>query len=124
MLSPASRALLTPASQAEPTFCAKLLRSMFRQAINKLSLRKKLTVLAVVGVFLPILVLTYLQYRSLAELENKTKGAFKENLRQGVTIVEHQMKERLENVAAQTLNPIDSMHLSSPAAAEEFEKYF
>src|SRR5215213_8381446 len=101
-----------------------LLRSMFRQAINKLSLRKKLTVLAVVGVFLPILVLTYLQYRSLAELENKTKGAFKENLRQGVTIVEHQMQERLENVAAQTLNPIDSINLSSPGAAEELEKYF
>jgi len=97
---------------------------MFRQAINKLSLRKKLTVLAVVGVFLPILVLTYLQYRSLAELENKTKGAFKENLRQGVTIVEHQMQERLENVAAQTLNPLDSINLSSPGAAEEFEKYF
>ena len=94
---------------------------MFRDAISKLSLRKKLTILASVGVFLPLLVLTYMQYRSLAELQNKTKGAFKDNLRQGLTIVEHQMKQRLEGVAAQTLDPIGSLHLSSPESAEEFE---
>ena len=83
-----------------------LSRSMFRDAIRKLSLRKKLTILASVGVLLPILILTYMQYRSLAELQNKTKGAFKDNLRQGLTIVEHQMKQRLEDIAAQTLQPI------------------
>jgi signal transduction histidine kinase len=98
--------------------------SMFRGAISKLSLRKKLTILASVGVFLPLLVLTYMQYRSLAELQNKTKGAFKDNLRQGLTIVEHQMKQRLENVATQTLNPINSIHLSSPGAAQDLEKHF
>ena len=92
--------------------------------LRKLSLRKKLIILVSVGVFLPLLVLTYLQYRSLTELQNKTKGAFKDNLRQGLTIVEHQMKQRLEEVAAQTLEPIGSMHLSSPSAAEELEKYF
>jgi signal transduction histidine kinase len=97
---------------------------MFRDAIRKLSLRQKLTLLVSVGVLLPILVLTYMQYRSLAELQNKTKGAFKDNLRQGLTIVEQQMKRRLEDVAAQALNPIGSMHLSSPEAAEELEKYF
>jgi signal transduction histidine kinase len=95
--------------------------SVFRDAISKLSLRKKLTILASVGVFLPLVLLTYMQYQSLAELQ--TKGAFKDNIRQGLTIVEHQMKQRLENIAAQTLNPIDSLHLSSPGAAEEFEKY-
>jgi signal transduction histidine kinase len=97
---------------------------MFRDAISKLSLRKKLTILASVGVFLPLLVLTYMQYRSLAELQNKTKGAFKDNLRQGLTYVQHQMKQRLEGVAAQTLNPIGSLHLSSPEGAQEIEKYF
>ena len=97
---------------------------MFRDAIRKLSLRKKLAILASVGVLLPILVLTYMQYRSLTEIQNKTKGAFKDNLRQGITIVEHQMKQRLEGVAAQTLNPIDGIHLSSPGAAEGLEKYF
>ena len=98
--------------------------SVFRDAIRKLSLRKKLTILASVGVFLPLLLLTYMQYRSLAELQNKTKGAFKDNLRQGLPIVERQMRQRLEEIAAQTLNPIGSMHLSSAGAAEELEKYF
>jgi signal transduction histidine kinase len=85
---------------------------VFRDAIRKLSLRKKLTILALVGVFLPVLVLTYLQYRSLSELQNKTKGAFKDNLRQGLTIVERQMRQRLEDVAAQTLGQLSS----SPSA--------
>jgi len=97
---------------------------MFRDANSKLSLRKKLLILASVGVFLPLLILTYMQYRSLAELQNTTKGAFKDNLRQGLTNVERQMKQRLEEIAAQTLNPIGSIHLSSPGAAEELEKYF
>ncbi len=97
---------------------------MFRGAIGKLSLRKKLTILASVGVLLPVLALTYMQYRSLAELQNKTKGAFKDGLRQGLTNVERQIKQRLEGVAAQTLNPIGSIRLSSPEAAEELEKYF
>src|SRR5688500_4875292 len=98
---------------------------MFRYTTSKLSLRKKLTILVSVGVFLPLLVLTYMQYRSLAELENKTKGAFKDNLRQGLTILQRQMKQRLEDVAAQTLNPIGDFHLSSlsspssPGGAEE-----
>ena len=97
---------------------------MFRDAVSSLSLRKKLTILVSIGVFLPLLLLTYLQYRSLAELQNKTKGAFKDNMRQGLTAVEHQMKQRLEQVAAQTLVPIDSIHISSPEAAAELEKYF
>ena len=101
-----------------------LSRSMFRNTIRKLSLRKKLTILASVGVLLPTGVLTYMQYRSLAELQNKTKGAFKDNVRQGLTIVEQRMKQRLEDIAAQTLNPIESMHLTSAGAANEFEKYF
>ncbi len=95
----------------------------FRDAISKLSLRKKLTILTSVGVLLPLLALTYLQYRSLTELQTKTKGAFKDNLRQGLPFVEQQMKQRLRDIAAQTLNPIGSMHLSSPAAAAELDKY-
>ena len=101
-----------------------LSRSMFRNAIGKLSLRKKLTIVASVGVLLPVLVLTYMQYRSLVELQDKTKGAFKDNLRQGLTIIEQQMKRRLETIAAQTLDPIGSMQLSSAGAAEGLEKYF
>src|SRR5687768_16246459 len=94
---------------------------MFQGAFRKLSLRKKLTLLALVGVFLPVAMLTYMQYQSLAELESKTKGAFKDNLRHGLTIVERRMKQRLEDVAAQTLDPINSLQLSSPRAAEVLE---
>ncbi|HEU4713653.1 MAG TPA: HAMP domain-containing sensor histidine kinase [Pyrinomonadaceae bacterium] len=72
--------------------------------------------MASIGVFLPLLVLTYMQYRSLAELQNKTKGAFKDNLRQGFTIVERQMKQRLQEIATKTLN--------LPQKADEREKYF
>jgi len=100
---------------------------MFRDSISKLSLRKKLTILALVGVFLPVLALTYMQYQSLAELENKTKGAFKDNLRQGFTILQRRMRQRLEGFAAQTLEPIGSRYLSSlssPEGAVEIEKYF
>jgi signal transduction histidine kinase len=103
-----------------------LSRGMFRDAIGKLSLRKKLIILASLGVFLPVLVLTYMQYRSLTELQNKTKGAFKDNLRQGLSLVENQMKQRLEALAVTTFYPIAGMHLpaETDASAEEFEKYF
>src|SRR5687767_8794568 len=100
---------------------------MFRDAISKLSLRKKLTILVSGGVLLPLLVLTYMQYQSLAELENKTKGAFKDNLRQGFTILQRQMRQRLEDVAAQTLKPIGSLNLTSLSTlrdTEEIENYF
>src|SRR5688500_10691622 len=93
----------------------------FRDVISQLSLRKKLMILASVGVLLPVMVLTYLQYRSLTELQSKTKATFKDNFRQGLTIVEHVMKQRLEAVATRTLSPIVGINLSSP---EEIEKHF
>jgi len=65
-----------------------------------------------------------MQYRSLTELENKTKGAFKDNIRQGLTLLERQMKQRLEGIAVETLSPVDSIHLSSAGAEEEVEKHF
>ncbi|HEX4945353.1 MAG TPA: HAMP domain-containing sensor histidine kinase [Blastocatellia bacterium] len=34
------------------------------------------------------------------------------------------MKQRLESIAAQTLHPIDNLQLSSPGAAQEFERHF
>jgi hypothetical protein len=71
------------------------LAQMFRDAISKLSLRQKLMIVASVGVLLPLLILTYMQYRSLAELQNTTKGAYKDNLRQGLTNLELRMKKLL-----------------------------
>src|SRR5215470_16347708 len=86
--------------------------------------RRKLLILVSLGVVLPLLLLTYLQYRSLTELQNKTKGAFKDNLRQGFTIVQQQMKRRLEEVANQTLDPLTGIQLCPPAPADEIEKLF
>lgn len=86
--------------------------------------RKKLMILVSIGVVLPLIVLTYLQYRSLVDLQNKTKGAFKDNLRQGFTIVQQQMKQRLEEFAVQTLEPLSNIHPSSPRSAEDLEKHF
>ncbi len=68
-----------------------------------------------------------MQYRSLSELQNKTKGAFKDNLRQGFSILQRQLRQRLEEVAAQTLKPVSSLGLSSRSSAGgavEFEKHF
>ena len=96
----------------------------FQQAIRKLSLRKKLVILASVGVLLPVAVLSYMQYRSLVELENKTKGAFKDNLRQGFAILQRQMKQRLESVAGQILDPIGHLNPSPAGAAQQIENHF
>ena len=73
---------------------------------------------------MPLLLLTYLQYRSLTELQNKTKGAFKDNLRQGFTLVQQQMKQQLEDVAGQTLDPLSRVNLCTPTTADEIEKLF
>src|SRR5687768_13363533 len=97
---------------------------MFRDSITKLSLRKKLLLLALVAVLLPIMLLTYVQYRSLVELENKTREAFKENLRQTLLNVEGQVEEKFEAIASRSLMPLGNIKLSSGKAAEQFEKHF
>ena len=93
---------------------------MFREAIRKLSLRQKLVILVSVGVLLPLVLLTFVQYRSIVELQNKNKGAFKDNLRQGLTVVEQRMKKRLEEIASQTLDPIARRQLSPPQTSEQY----
>src|SRR4028118_1023895 len=97
---------------------------MFRGSISKLSSRKKLIILASVAVLLPLVLLSFVQYRSLVELENKTKGAFKENLRQTLLNVERQIEGKFEAVASRSLIPVGSIKLSSKEAPEQFEKYF
>jgi signal transduction histidine kinase len=88
--------------------------------ISGVSLRRKLTILVAVGVILPLVVLTYLQYRSLAELQRNTKGAFKDGVRQGLANFEQKIKQRLEVVATQTLSPIANNNLS----AEDLDRQF
>jgi signal transduction histidine kinase len=97
---------------------------MFRGSITKLSSRKKLIILASVAVLLPLVLLSFVQYRSLVELENKTKGAFKENLRQTLLNVERQIEGKFEAIASRSLIPVGSIKLSSEEARGQFEKYF
>jgi signal transduction histidine kinase len=96
---------------------------MFR-GIFKISSRKKLIVLTAVAVLLPIWLLTYSQYRSLRELEKKTKGAYKENLRQNLFDVERKMEEKFEDIANRALLPAENITLSKKESAAQFEKYF
>ena len=89
-----------------------------------MSLRKKLIILSFVAVLLPLTVLTFVQYLSLVELENKTKGAFRENLRQTLLKVEQNIREKIEVIASQELVPVGSIKLSSNDSGEQLERYF
>jgi signal transduction histidine kinase len=97
---------------------------MFPGSITKLSTRKKLIILASVAVLLPVILLSFVQYRSLVELENKTKAALKENLRQALLNIERQVEGKFEGIASQSLIPVGSIKLSSEGDREQIEKYF
>ena len=90
----------------------------------RLSARKKLIILASTAVLLPVLLLTFMQYRSLVELEKKTKVALKENLRQALLDVERQAEEKFEEIASRSLMPVANINLPSKESAAQFEKYF
>ncbi len=63
--------------------------------------------LALLAVLLPVIALSVAQYRSLAELENKTRVAGQEQLRQALQSLMHRTREKLETLTAATLGSID-----------------
>jgi len=63
--------------------------------------------LALLAVLLPVVVLSVVQYRSLAELESKTRVAGQEQLRQALQSLMHRTREKLEALAAASLGSID-----------------
>jgi hypothetical protein len=79
------------------------------------SRRTGLIVLALLAVLLPALLFSVVQYRSLIDLESKTRVAVQDNLRQTLEGVSRGTKERLEVIAAESLGHIE-------AAAAEQEK--
>ncbi|HVF46031.1 MAG TPA: HAMP domain-containing sensor histidine kinase [Pyrinomonadaceae bacterium] len=85
---------------------------------------KKLFALASIVVLLPLTVLTLLQYRSLSELESRTKDAFKENLRQTLLAVERAINARFEAIAGNALVPIGSFTRSPDGNPEKLEEHF
>ena len=97
---------------------------MFGGSTIKISSRKKLIALTAIAVLLPIYLLTYTQYRSLVALENKTKGAYKENLRQNLLDIERKLQEKFEDIANRALLPAEKITLSKKESAAQFEKYF
>jgi signal transduction histidine kinase len=80
---------------------------MKRKPRLKLSRGARLALLAVIAVLLPVVTLSVIQYRSLMELESKTRAAAQENLRQTLQGVSQGVKGRLENLARETLGTLD-----------------
>jgi signal transduction histidine kinase len=88
---------------------------MFPWARANSSHRTGLIVLALLAVLVPALLFSVVQYRSLTDLESKTRVVVQDNLRQTLEGVSRGTKERLEAIAAESLSHIE-------AAAAEQEK--
>jgi signal transduction histidine kinase len=84
----------------------------------KFSSRTKLIALAFVAVLLPTTVLSVIQYRSLVELEGKTKVAVQENLRQTLQTVTRRVEENLQGIARKSLSGIDPAELEKEGLEE------
>lgn len=80
--------------------------------------------LVVVAVLLPISILAFMQYRSMVDLEAKTKVAVKENLRQTLQGVQRKMEERFEWLAKEALLPIGELAKAEPEDREGLETHF
>ncbi|MEW6127811.1 MAG: ATP-binding protein [Acidobacteriota bacterium] len=59
----------------------------------------KLTTIAITAILLPTILISLIQYRSLNELQKKTKAAVSENLRQTLQRFTKRVKEKLEDYA-------------------------
>jgi signal transduction histidine kinase len=96
---------------------------MLRRRRLNLSSSTKLIALAFVAVLLPTTVLSVIQYRSLVDLEGKTKVAVQENLRQTLQTITRKVEDKMKYTAGKALDPIDRMDLER-ASLEEIKCYF
>jgi signal transduction histidine kinase len=83
-------------------------RAMISWARANSSHRNGLLVLAILAVLLPALLFLVVQYRSLTDLESKTRVAVQDNLRQTLEGVSRETKARLEGIAVESLGHIDA----------------
>lgn len=74
--------------------------------------KRNLITLAAVAIVLPTSALAFMQYRSLVELENKTKIATEENLRQTLQSVARNAQGDMGTLARETLAPLGTMSRS------------
>jgi signal transduction histidine kinase len=79
---------------------------MVRLSRPKISSWNRRIALAVVAVLAPTIALSFIQYRSLVELEEKTKAALHENLRQTLLGVARTAEEHFTSLAEVALLPI------------------
>lgn len=80
-----------------------------------LSRRTGLIVLALLAVLVPALLFSVVQYRSLTDLESKTRVAVQDNLRQTLEEVSRGTRDNLDTIASESLGHIE-------AASAEQEK--
>jgi signal transduction histidine kinase len=71
-----------------------------------LSSKTRLIAIAVVALLLPTMVLSVVQFRSLADLEDKTKVAVQENMRQTLQTFSRKVEENLKGLARKNLSDI------------------
>src|SRR5438045_1921822 len=71
-----------------------------------LSSKTRLIAIAVVALLLPTMVLSVVQFRSLVDLEDKTKVAVQENMRQTLQTVSHKVEENLKGLARKSLSDV------------------
>jgi signal transduction histidine kinase len=82
--------------------------TMIRWWRTNSSHRTGLIVLALLAVLVPALLFSVVQYRSLADLESKTRVAVQDNLRQTLEGVSRETTKRLEAIGADSLSPIEA----------------
>ncbi|MCA1614556.1 MAG: HAMP domain-containing histidine kinase [Acidobacteria bacterium] len=83
----------------------------------------RLPALAAVAVVLPALLLSVMQYRSLAELREKTRYAAQEGLRQSLQRVRRGVEESLARAADDALAPLNP-EILTPEGDRELEAHF
>jgi signal transduction histidine kinase len=78
-----------------------------------LSSKTRLIAIAAVALLLPTVVLSVVQLRSLLDLEDKTKVAVQENMRQTLQTVSHKVEENLKGLARKNLGSISMAEIES-----------
>ena len=72
-----------------------------KRPLIRLSDRTKLIVFAAIAVMVPTTILTVIQYRSLVDLEDKTKVAVEDNLRETLMQISRKLDWRFKKLARQ-----------------------
>lgn len=98
--------------------------SMIKRYRNILFSKTRLIVLAAVAVVLPTTTLSLVQYRSLVDLEDKTKAAVRENLRQTLQGVSRKVEEQFVSMAREALTPVGQIGGPGAEVGAEVESHF